>query len=114
MREPQLRVCTGSCNRMTRTSNMSINEFPDTVVRVKEGRCATCNRAKVRGSDVPPRPVRGNGQRYSEAGVAQARAADEIFQRERAARLARAEQARLRNQMSRFRGTGMPPRGITA
>jgi hypothetical protein len=91
--ENPIRMCEGTCGRMTRNTKMSKAQYPDTVTRVTATHCQACNRALVDtgDADLPAKEAAREARKLAlqEERQAAAHRARQAIEVERAARARR-------------------------
>ncbi|UOK18384.1 hypothetical protein SEA_BRUHMOMENT_68 [Arthrobacter phage BruhMoment] len=106
-------LCAGICGRITRHSRILISDAPQSVTRVRDGKCQWCIDHEDDPSAVfPPKPgpKPAKPRVHRDAGIEQAVAAYNHFAADRRARLAR----RARMQTAAAHTLNMSRRGIFA
>ncbi|QOP66822.1 hypothetical protein SEA_PUREGLOBE5_71 [Arthrobacter phage Pureglobe5] len=106
-----LQPCRGICGRLTRHCRVRLADAPESVTRVRDGKCQWClDHGDEENAQLPPRtgrPPRKTNRPVSEANVQQAAAEYAAYTAARNARLARREQrerASIQRQLLAARG----------
>lgn len=104
-----LKVCKGVCGRLTRHSRIPVADAPESVTRVKDGKCQWClKHGDEENPELPPRTGRPprtlNKAQVNEANVEAAAAEYEAYTAARRARLAQRERASIHQQLRSTRG----------